>query len=177
SQGLTMEENARLFALLNLTMADAGILCWDCKFHFNFWRPVHAIRQADVDGNADTVADPNWTPLLTTPPFPAYTSGHSTFSSAGPAALACFFQTDRVRFTTTSDGLAGVTRTFDSFWAAAEEAGMSRIYGGIHWDFDNQEGLRTGRALAEYICKTYLLPRTAPDVRLKPLAAPAIRRK
>ena len=81
-RGLTLAENARLFALLNVAMADAAIACWDCKYHFNFWRPVQAIREADRDGNPETAPDPDWEPLLPTPPFPAYTSGHSSFSAA-----------------------------------------------------------------------------------------------
>lgn len=155
----TLTENARLFALLNMSLADASVLCWVFKFHYQFWRPVTAIRRAEEDGNAETTADLEWLPLLTTPPFPAYTSGHSTFSGAGSAVLARFFGTDRVRFETTSEGLPGVVRTFPSFSAAAEEAGMSRIYGGIHWQFDNADGLSTGRGIGEYVYKNYLLSR------------------
>ena len=158
SQGNTPVENARLFALLNLALADAGISCWDCKYHFSLWRPIHAIWYADRDGNPDTVADLSWTPLLPTPPFPSYTSGHSTFSSAAATMLACFFGTDEVPFAIGSEDRPGVTRSFASFSAAAREAGMSRIYGGIHYDFDNEAGLASGRTLAEYICGNYLRP-------------------
>jgi hypothetical protein len=158
-RGTSLAENARLFALLNVTMADAAILCWDCKYRFNFWRPITAIREADHDANPGTESDPYWAPLLTTPPFPSYTSGHSTFSGAAASTLAHFFGTDAVRFTTTSEGAPGVTRSFERFSAAAEEAGRSRIYGGIHYEFDNQSGLATGRALADEICRHFLLPR------------------
>lgn len=147
---LSLAENARLFALLNVTLADAGIACWDCKYRFDFWRPVTAIREAARLNNPALVADPNWLPLLPTPPFPSYTSGHSSFSGSAAAALTAFFGTDEVRFATTSEGLAGVTRVFNRFSDAAAEAGMSRIYGGIHWDFDNRDGLSAGRALGEY---------------------------
>ena len=109
-----------LFALLNVSLADAGIYCWIIKFHYGFWRPITAIDRADEDGNADTDADPRWEPLLETPPFPSYTSGHSTFSGAGASLLAHFFGTDRMQFATTSDGLPGVTRRFESIWSAAE---------------------------------------------------------
>src|SRR5207245_9519009 len=135
-RGTTMAENARIFALLNLALADAGILCWDCKYKLAFWRPVTGIQNADQHANPDTDADRSWTPLLTTPPFPSYTSGHSSFSGAAAAVLADFFG-DKVGFETTSEDLPGVKRTFTSFWAAAQEAGQSRIYGGIHWQFDN----------------------------------------
>ena len=159
----TLAESARLFALLNMSLADAGIYCWIIKFNYGFWRPITAIHRADEDGNSDTDADPNWDSLIETPPFPAYTSGHSTFSGAAAAALASFFGTDQVRFTTTSDGLPGVTRTFDSFWAAAEEAGMSRIYGGIHWQFDNTDGLTAGKMLGQYVHRSFTSQPLAPE--------------
>jgi membrane-associated phospholipid phosphatase len=160
-RGLSTAENARLFALLNIALADAAVACWDGKFHYNFWRPVLAIREADRDGNPDTDPDPTWEPLLPTPPFPAYASGHSTFSGAAAAVLAAYFGTDAVPFTSGSDGLPGVVRSFAGFRAAAEEAGMSRIYGGIHWQFDNREGLTCGRAVGEFVARTRLLPRNA----------------
>jgi membrane-associated phospholipid phosphatase len=159
-RGTSLAENARLFALLNLALADAGILCWDCKYKLAYWRPVTGIQNADQDGNPDTDADRAWTPLLTTPPFPSYVSGHSSFSGAGAAVLADVFG-DKVAFETTSEGLPGVTRSFKSFWAAAAEAGQSRIYGGIHWQFDNTEGLAAGRALARLVCRGYLLAQNA----------------
>jgi membrane-associated phospholipid phosphatase len=157
-RGLCLADNARLFALLNISLADAGILCWECKYRYSYWRPVHAIRSAAVTGNPDTVADPFWTPLLKTPPFPSYSSGHSTFSGTAATVLANFFGSDEVCFTSMSEKLPGVRRSFRSFWSAAEEAGWSRIYGGIHWDFDNFEGLRAGRALGDYVSRNFLLP-------------------
>ena len=147
----TLAENARLFAHLNIALADAGILCWVIKFTFEFWRPITAIRDADPDVK--------WTPLLNTPPFPAYVSGHSTFSSAAASVLAHSFGTDKITFATTSDDLPNVTRKFTSIWSAAEEAGMSRIYGGIHWQFDNVEGLNVGRHLGEYVYRNTLQAR------------------
>jgi hypothetical protein len=155
-RGTTLAENARLFALLNIALADTGIMCWDCKYKLGLWRPVTAIRNADQTGNPDTQPDRAWTPLIATPPFPSYTSGHSSFSGAAATVLADFFG-DQVAFQTTSEGLPGVTRSFDSFWAAAQEAGQSRIYGGIHWQFDNTEGLAMGKALGQFICRNYLL--------------------
>jgi hypothetical protein len=157
-RGLTVAENARLFALLNISLADAAILCWEGKFGFNYWRPITAIHEADLDDNPNTRPVRDWDSLLTTPPFPSYPSGHSTFSGAGATALARFFGTDAVRFAIGSEGVPGVTRSFPGFWAAAQEAGRSRIYGGIHYEFDNREGLRTGRELADYIARRYLLP-------------------
>jgi hypothetical protein len=162
ARGTSLTENARLFALLNIALADAAICCWDCKYHHSFWRPVTAIHRAAEVGNPGSVADPNWSPLLPTPPFPSYTSGHSSFSGAAAAALACFFGSDRVSFTSRSDSLPGGARSYASFWSAAEEAGRSRIYGGIHYEFDNREGLAAGRALGLYVCGNFLPPRSTP---------------
>lgn len=156
SRGTSLAENARLFALLNLALADAAIVSWDCKYKFDFWRPIQGIRAAAIQADPAISGDPTWTPLLTTPPFPSYTSGHSTFSGAAAAVLANFFGNDEMRFTVASDGLPGRSRSFTSFSAAAAEAGRSRIYGGIHWEFDNAHGLATGRALGEYVSGSFL---------------------
>ena len=149
-KGNSLTANARLFAALNLAMADAAIACWDAKFAYRFWRPVTAIRAADTDGNPDTATDPSWSPLLTTPNFPEYVSGHSTFSGAAEVVLSSFFGPD-VAFSTSSPGLPGVTRSYTSFRAAAEEAALSRLYGGIHFRFSNQDGYTTGRAVASHV--------------------------
>jgi hypothetical protein len=158
-RGNTLSENARLFATLNVALADVAIVCWDCKYHFDFWRPVTAIRNAHRLNNPTLEADPEWTPLLPTPPFPAYTSGHSSFSAAGAAVLTEFFATDDTRFATTSEGLPGVTRSFARFSDAAKEAGMSRIYGGIHWDCDNRDGLAGGKKIGEYVSRSFFQPK------------------
>lgn len=164
AQGLSREqhlgliENARLFALLAIAGADAAVVSWDHKYYYSNWRPVTGIQHADTDGNPATTADPGWTPLIPTPPFPSYTSGHSTFSSSSARLLGLFFGADEIPFSTTSDGLPGVTRSFTSLSQAAEEAGQSRIYGGIHWQYDNQAGLASGRALGEHVFFNLLGP-------------------
>ena len=170
-RGNTLAENARLFALLNIAEADAGIAVWDAKYAYNLWRPIDAIRRGDTDGNGLTLADPTWTPLLVSPPFPTYTSGHSTFSGAADAVLTSFFGSN-VQFATQMDGHSGftqrplassqiMTRTFTSFTQAADEAGRSRIYGGIHFEFDNSAGLSAGRALGNYVVQHLLAPRSS----------------
>jgi hypothetical protein len=156
SSGLSLQENARLFALLNAALADAAIVCWDMKFACNFWRPVTAIHEADRDGNEQTQPDPAWRPLLETPPFPTCTSGHSTFSGAAAETLKLFFGRDDLRFTDVSE--SGRIRTFISFLEAANEAGRSRIYGGIHFEFDNAAGLESGRAVARTIFQNQMQP-------------------
>ena len=153
----TLPENARLFAVLNFALADAGIACWECKYRERLWRPITAIRAAADDDNPDTDADPTWRPLLPTPPFPSYVSGHSSFSGAAAAVLAEFFG-DRTRVTATSDSFPGMTRTFPSFTALADECGRSRIYGGIHYECDNREGLKMGKAIGRYCSRSVLQP-------------------
>ncbi|MBL9138074.1 MAG: phosphatase PAP2 family protein [Verrucomicrobiales bacterium] len=177
-QGNTLEENARLFALLSLAQADGAILCWEVKFLYNLWRPVTAIQRADEDNNPLTEADPTWTQFLPSPPFPAYTSGHSTFSKASSQVLTHFYGTDAITFTASSDTLPGVFRTFDSLAVCADEVGMSRIYGGFHFMFDNVQGKATGGAIGDYVFANFLLPDTSlPVVRIEGMTngAPILR--
>lgn len=152
----SLEENARLFAMLNIGLADAAIASWDAKYAYNLWRPVTAIRSADTDSNAATTADSTWLPLLQTPPFQAYTSGHSTFSGTAAAILKGFFATDRVSFNLPSETPEAANRTFNSFSEAAVESGISRIYAGIHFSFDNVAGLEAGKLLGEYVVGNFL---------------------
>ncbi len=153
---LTVGEEARLLALLNMAMADAAVVSWKAKYDYNYWRPVAAIREADTDGNPLTIADPTWTPLLVTPPFPEYTSGHSTFSGAAAAVLKGFFGTDDIAFTAESDDVPGILRSYPSFSAAAAESGMSRIYGGIHFMSGNRFGLSSGNRVGTSVVKRLL---------------------
>ncbi len=152
-QGNDTIANARLYALLNVALADGGITCWRAKYNYDLWRPEDAIRLADEDGNDDTTADTTWQPLWPSPPFPAYSSGHSTFSGAGSKVLELFFGRDDIAFSCEAgwDVLPGVLRHYDSLSQAAEEAGMSRIYGGIHFQFDNQAGLSCGREIGAFV--------------------------
>jgi membrane-associated phospholipid phosphatase len=151
----SLVDEARLFALLNIALADAAIAAWDAKYTYEFWRPVTAIQQADFDNNPQTTADTAWDSLIGTPPFPEYVSGHSTFSGAADAILANFFG-DNVGFTTTSSDLPGVSRSYNNFAAAADEAGISRIYGGIHFLSADVDGLAAGRALGNYVFDNFL---------------------
>jgi PAP2 superfamily len=147
-QGNTLEENARLFALLNIAMADAAICAWDAKYTFHFWRPVTAIA----------FAEPNlmWASFIVTPPFPDYVSGHSTFSGAAATVLPLFYGTEDLPFTTGSDFLPGVTRSFSTCLDAAEEAAVSRLYGGIHFRSANEDGLQAGISIGEWTDSHYL---------------------
>lgn len=161
-RGNSISQNARLFALLNLGMADAAICAWDMKYEYDFWRPVTAIHLADTDNNALTETDAAWQPLLATPPFPGYTSGHSIFSTVGAEVLGSFYGTDAIAFSDTSEGTTGTfTRSFTSLSQAALEAGMSRIYGGIHFGFDNSVSTAAGHKLGQFIAGTALAPTSA----------------
>jgi membrane-associated phospholipid phosphatase len=156
----TLVESAHTLGLLNIALADAAIACWDAKYTYDAWRPVTAIRKADLDGNDATIVDDTWQSLITTPPFPEYTSGHSTFSSAAATVLGNLMG-DNVSFSTSSIGLPGVTRSFTSFEQAAQEAGMSRIYGGIHFMSANINGLQCGQDIGDYVIENLMQSKTA----------------
>jgi hypothetical protein len=161
SRDLSLVEKARVFSLLNIALADAGIASWDAKYEYDLWRPIGAIRKAEIDGNDATIADPEWTPIVVNPPFPTYTSGHSSFSGAADAVLTGLLG-DSVAFTSDGEITDGegqpIERSFDSFTSAAEEAGMSRVYGGIHFDFDNTAGLEAGRGIGADVINRILRP-------------------
>jgi len=150
-RGNTLEQNARLFALLNIAMADAAICSWDAKYEFHFWRPVTAIAFVEPELN--------WMSFIVTPPFPDYTSGHSTFSAAAATVLPLFFGTEDLPFTTGSDFLPGVFRSFSTCFDAAQEAALSRIYGGIHFRSASEDGLQAGISIGEWTDSHYLQPK------------------
>jgi membrane-associated phospholipid phosphatase len=158
SQGNTLDQNARLFAELNVALADAVIGHFDAKYTYNRWRPVTAIQLAGQAGNPDTVADPNWLPLLNTPPNPSYVSGHAAVSGAASTVLAHFFGTDNVGFSLASEDLKGVTHSFTSFSAAAAEAGNSVVWGGIHFRFDVTAGQALGQSVAQFVDRNFFKP-------------------
>ncbi|HZD95292.1 MAG TPA: phosphatase PAP2 family protein [Candidatus Sulfotelmatobacter sp.] len=150
ARGNSLEEDARLFALLNIALADAAICAWDAKYTFHFWRPVTAIAFAEPELN--------WASFIVTPPFPDYVSGHSTFSGAAATVLELFYGTDDLPFTIGSDFLPGVYRSFETCEAAAGEAADSRLYGGIHFQSANEDGLQAGISIGEWTGTRYLQP-------------------
>jgi hypothetical protein len=159
---LSVPDAARLFALLNFAQADSAISCWETKFYYNVWRPETALREVDQRLNPNAAAIPDFIPNMPSPPFPSYTSGHSTFSGAGARLLAVFFGTDDVEFSVTSDALPGAVRTFKKLSDAQAEAGMSRVWGGIHTMSDNLEGQKCGVKIADWVLQHALQPVAAP---------------
>ena len=156
-RNLTTAENARLFALLNLTFADGVIAFYDAKYVYNLWRPVTAIRAADTDNNPETLPDPNWLPETTnTAPDPSYPGAHAVISAAGASVLISFFDSDHFDFTVTSEVLAGVTRSFTRISAADEEATLSRTFAGQHFRSDLTAGQRLGRNVADFVVDNFL---------------------
>jgi membrane-associated phospholipid phosphatase len=161
---LTTAQNARLFALLNLSFADAVIAFYDAKYTYNFWRPVTAIRAAATDGNPDTDADPNWLPEVgNTTPDPSYPGAHAVIAAAGAEVLISFFHKHHFDFDVTSEVLPGVVRSFTSFPAAAEEATLSRIFAGVHFEFDLTTGQRLGDDVADFVVDNFLTSRDRDD--------------
>jgi membrane-associated phospholipid phosphatase len=154
-KGTSLKDNARLFAQLNIAQADAGIVAWNAKYTYQQFRPITAIRNADKDNNPNTQADPNWEPLLDTPPFPDYISGHATFGGAAATVLASYFG-DNTSFNIPSQELPGVARSYNSFSQAAQENGISRLYGGIHINAANVDGVQVGNDVAKYVVDNFL---------------------
>jgi hypothetical protein len=172
SHGLDAAAGARLFASTNLAAADASIGCWESKYHWLFWRPITAIREAGTDGNPATEPDPGWTPLfdptvpvsgapLVTPGFPDHPAGHGCISGAYVHTLQDFFGTDKVAFTAISNKCLPApcpSRNFDRFSEALKEVIDARVWGGIHFRTADVQGAVLGMKIAHYLRKHYFQP-------------------
>lgn len=156
---LDLISTARLFALVNMAMADSYIAGWDAKFHYNFWRPYTAIRAAETDGNGNTAADTNWEPLMVTPPVQDYPSTHSTLGNAAAVVLSNIIGANTAfTMTSTSAEPANSTRTFSSFAQAAVENADSRVLAGLHFRFSCEEGLVLGEKVGQWMLNHQLKP-------------------
>ena len=161
-RGLSMVEAARVFVLLNVSMHDALQTTMASKYVYGTWRPVTAIRQADTDLNPATDVDAAWLPLLTTPPYPTYAGNMATIGASAARALQLAFGTDQIAITARwrqSGGQGEIAQQFDGFRAAAEQESESRIYGGIHFRFDQVAGQQIGKSAAEYVFANYMKSR------------------
>ncbi len=152
-------ENARLFALLNIAFHDAVQIGFASKFQYGLWRPLTAIRRADEDGNPNTAPDVNWTSLLTNPSYPTYVGNNAALGTSQSTILALLFGRDDIPFQHTWDGAGGAMRSYVGFTAMADEEANSRIYGGIHFRFDNVAGQSLGRNAANYLFLNIMKPR------------------
>jgi PAP2 superfamily len=156
AQGKTVSENARILALLGMALCDASVAAFDTKYHYNLWRPVTAIRAGSTDGNRKTDPDGGWLPLIVTPAFPSYPSAHATVSGAARAVLERAFGKDGHDITLTAAALPGVVLSYDALAQITDDIDDARIYGGIHFRFDQEAGARQGRRVGSYILRNYL---------------------
>ena len=158
---LSLVEAARVFVLVNVAIHDALQTTQASKFVYGVWRPVTAIRAADTDLNPDTDPDSTWLPLIATPPYPAYAGNLATIGASAARALqlVCGTNDVPVAVTWSVPGGPDVTRHFDGFWQAAEEEAMARIWGGIHYRFDQQAGQQVGLSVAEFVFTNVVRPR------------------
>ena len=154
AHALDNADSARLLAMMNLSGADASINCWNDKYHFDFWRPWQAIRQADRDDNPATERDPTWTPLLTAP-YPDHTSGHMCLDGAHLRVLQMFFGTDVMHYGVTSSQFGGETRFFDRFSEPLAEIIEARIWAGLHFRTADVQGRDLGINVADYMADNY----------------------
>jgi len=158
AKGLGLADNARVFALLTMAIADSFILDWDAKFHYNFWRPVTAIRNGDMDGNDATERDASWTPLNVTPMHPEYPSQAAIQAGAAAAILESVFGTGAVNLTATDTVDPRLQRQFSSIAQMAEEQRMVRIWGGIHFRNTLEISEQMGGRIATYLLTNSLKP-------------------
>lgn len=161
-RGLSLVEAARVFVLMNVSVHDALQHAQTSKFVYGLWRPITAIRQADTDLNPATEPDAAWLPFLTTPPYPSYAGNMAAIGASAARALQLAFGTDQVPVVVTwrqAGGLPDVSHHFDGFWAAAEEQSESRIYGGIHYRFDQTASQQFGKSVAEFVAANFMKER------------------
>ncbi len=153
-------DSARMYALAEASLADTQIACWESKYFFNFWRPITAIRLGDQDGNPATEVDPAWQPLINTPNFPEYPSGHASTSGAISHALRLFFGSDELTFQMTTTNLLALqkTRTFTRLLQAEDEVINARVSVGIYYRNSDTTARAQGFRVADWVFKNYFRP-------------------
>ena len=158
AQGKTLSQNAHDFALLAMAMCDGLISSMETKYYYNRWRPVTAIRAADIDGNPNTQANTSWLPLTVTPPFPSYPSAHASAGGAARKILERIYGKDGFSVTLTSPTAPGVVLHYTAWHQITNDIDDARIFGGIHYRYDQDGGARQGWQIGSYILETQLLP-------------------
>ena len=157
ARGLTAIETARMLAMAHVAGGDAMIGCFDAKYHYLSWRPLHAIQRADTDGNRRTLPDPTWQPLLPTPNHPEYPSAHACHTTAIAEALESFFGPGRLRFSLDSL-VTGETRYYKRFREVVEEVNNARVWAGFHFRYSQEDGSRMGRKVARFVVRNFFQP-------------------
>jgi hypothetical protein len=158
ARGLSVADNARLFAILSMATADSQVVAFAEKYKNPHWRPITAIRAAAGLGIPALKADPDWEPLLGTPPHPEYPSAHAVFSGAAEAVLTTFFDSDAVQVSVTFPPVFGVTRTYSRFSQISEEVDNARVWGGIHFRSADRDGTAVGRRIGEMALRGFPQP-------------------
>lgn len=158
AQGKTLAENARIFALLGIAIFDAAVAVFDSKYFYNYWRPVTAIHNGDRDGNRKTDADANWATFVPTPPFPSYPSGHAGFSNAARRVLERMFGAKGHSITVANPVIPDVVLHYTSWKQITDDIDDARIFGGVHYRFDQETAARQGRRVGAYVLRHWLRP-------------------
>jgi PAP2 superfamily len=160
AKGDSLEENARSLALINMAISDALVASFNAKYLYRFWRPETAIRAGGTDGNGKTTADLGWAPYIVTPCFPSYPSNHASGSNAGAEMLRRLYGAAgfEIELTSPNPALAGITLQYSQLREIISDISDARVYGGIHFRFDQDAGERVGREIATYVFKNNLRP-------------------
>jgi hypothetical protein len=158
AQSRSLSENARTFALLNMAESDGLVSTMETKYHYIFWRPITAIRAGETDGNPRTEPDPDWTPFITTPCFPSYQSAHAAASYAARTIVEKIFGSGGHDITLSHPSLPDIVLHYTKFSQMTDDIDDARVYGGIHFRFDQEAGARQGRQVASYILRNHLRP-------------------
>lgn len=158
NRGNSLIENARLYALFYIVSHDALQTSFTSKYDGGLWRPITAIRRADEDGNPGTEPDPTWNSLFPSPPYPTYAGNAATDGMSRATIIGLFFGRDDIPFSVSYPGPPAISRSYPGFNALANEQARSRIYAGIHFEFDSTAGQSIGRNVANYVFQNYLTP-------------------
>jgi len=158
AQGKTLSENARIFALINMAIFDASVAAYDSKYFYNTWRPMAAIREGALDDNKWTDADGSWSPLITTPAFPSYPSAHATLSGAARTVVERVFGKKDLAITLTSPRAPGIILNYTNWKQITDDIDDARVYGGIHFRFEQEAGGHQGQDVGHYLLDGYLRP-------------------